>query len=372
MNLSPQVSQFFGAAALFKLLDDAQSVKNNIPMPLPAAAYQESMSNRPVGTQVTYYRKTGNRSSARSIAPGSPSRAIEKLPGSSLITETGLVAAEHWSVSPDMIYGLNTGQPWFVERATNEINRNAANARNRLEFFKADQIHSAFAKGAIWTDGDGKILDSASGATNTIDFGVPTGNKLTTGGAGSTYAIGNWSSASTDLGTAVRKLRQAAIKASGYDLNTVYYGVNIPRYLAENTTLAKYSYASSLNEAVANKNEIPSGVLGLNWVPVYQAFSGSTGSQWFDDNFIAFAPGIGADWYELIPLGQVVPSVGVADGLVTGGSNDAASAAAVTVQYGMYSYAYHKTDPYQLRIVNGAGYMPVIKAPTGYYFGQCG
>ncbi|MFA7238255.1 MAG: hypothetical protein WC058_15455 [Phycisphaeraceae bacterium] len=45
------------------------------------------------------------------------------------------------------------------------------------------------------------------------DFGIPTGNKLTTAGAGSTSAIGDWATAPTDLGLAIRTLKQAALKA---------------------------------------------------------------------------------------------------------------------------------------------------------------
>jgi|GEM_PF-5363395 len=367
MNLAPQTAQFFSPAALFKLLADAQDVKTVIPMPLPPGAYTDSATDRPIGTQVVYARHTGNRASARAIAPGSPSRAIGTLPGTQMISETGLVASEHYTVSPEHIMGLNSNMPWFVQRATIEVNRNAINARSRLDFFKADQVHSSFAKGAIWTDGDGKILDSSSGAVNTIDFGVPTGNKLTTAGAGSTYAIGDWSSASTDLGLAIRTLKQAALKASGYLPDTIYYGINIPKWVAQNTTVKAYSFNALLNEAVATKNEIPNGVLGMNWIPVYNAFSGSTGTNWFGDNFLAFAPPITTDWYDLIPLGQQVPNTGIADGLVTSSEQDAA----MHIQWGMYSYAYHKTDPYQLRVVNGIGCMPVIKAPKAYFFGVC-
>jgi hypothetical protein len=379
MNLTPHVQEFFSSASLYKLLSEASAVITGTPEVLPAAWTTPSTTIRPVGTQVGYYSATGNRQAARGNAVGSPSRAVTNLPGREFRTVTGFVSNEHFSVDYNLLVGMNAGLPWFAEQATRQLQFDMTQFMSRQSIRNNDCVYGVLRSGKIIEDADGTIIsqaafDALSGGDQakcrTVDMSAGAANTLTTNGSGGTYNIGTWSNTSFDISGALRKLRQTSIQRNNYRLADIYYGVNIPSYLSTNSTLKDYfkERPASL-ENILQQNEIPNGTLGFNWIPVYEAYTGTNQAAWFEDNFIAVAPPVSTQWYEYVPLGNLVPRVGIANGLVAG-STDAASMG-VEVKWGRYSYAYHTTDPIGLKIVVGDGVLPVVKVPGVVYRGVC-
>lgn len=377
MNLSPTLAQFFSPAGILSLLKPAEAVKRGTPRVLPAAFYEQGNADpaNPVGTQVGFYRTTNNRDAARLSNQGDPSRAVS-VPGASFITMTGIGGKENFDITPSTLAALESPIQYQKQMAVMEVSRNINNFYSRFTEMRTQAIHSVLALGAIYANEAGQILASSSGAKFTLSYGVPTANQLTTNGSGSTYNIGDWSSASTDIGAAIRAIVRANLLATGYTLTTINYGINLPGYLAKNTVLSEYfKRNNAVRDAIAIDNEIPEGFLGMKWNPVWKAArtaGDNTALAQFGDTFLSFSPDPSPEWYEVIPCGTPVPANGVASGLITGAPTEGTATANMDIKYGFYSYGHHLIDPYTVRVVAGDYFLPALKVPTTYYYGVCG
>lgn len=376
MNLSPTLAQFFSPAGLLSLLKPAEGVKRGTPRVLPAAFYEQGNADpaNPVGTQVGYYRSTNNRDAAKLSNPGDPSRAVS-VPGSSFITVTGIGGKENHDITPSTLAALESPIQFQKQLAVMEVGRNINNFYSRFTELRTQAVHSLFSLSAIYADSSGQLLSSSSGAVTSLTYGWSTANQLTTAGAASTYAIGDWSSASTDIGAYIRGIIIANLRSTGYPLTTIYYGSSVPGYLAKNTVLSEYfKRNNTVRDAIALDNEIPEGFLGMKWVPVWKAFrtaGDNTGAEQFGASYLAFTPDPSPDWYELIPCGTVVPSNGVAAGLITGAPTEGTATANMEIKHGFFTYGHHLIDPYTVRVVAGDYFLPALKVPGTFYRGVC-
>lgn len=374
MNLSPTLAQFFSPAGLMTLIKPAEAVKRGTKRVLPADFYEQGSPDyqNPVGTQVGFYRSTNNRDAARLSGQGDPSRAVS-LPGTAFITTAGLGGKENYDVLPQMLAALESPIPFQRQQAVMELGRNIQNFYSRFTELRTQAVHSLFANGKIWADTNGALQQSSSSAKYTFDPSIPSTNGITVS-TGSTTQIGDWSSASTDIGLKIRTLVQANLLATGYRLTTIYYGLKIPGYLAANTTLQQYFKLNpGFNAKVTLENTIPDGFLGMKWVPVWEAGSSSsnTVSAQFGDNYLAFTPDASGDWWEMIPCGTVVPANGVAQGLVSGAPTETSATANMEIKYGYFNYGSHILDPYTVRVIAGDYFLPALKVPSTFYFGIC-
>ncbi len=363
------LKDFFAGAAMTRLMN-SPAIKSEIPSPLPAALYRRS-GNGPVGLEVTWDEVRGHRQLAQLVNQNSPSRSVQ-LPGVTKRYATGLGAKENFTLKIDLLQALKSDVPMVREGARREVVRQLRDFRQRFDNLRVSLVHSVFALGAIYADKDGNVLHSSSGAATppSVDFNVPTGNKLTHDGAGSTYNIGDWSNASTNIAAACRTIRNANLKANSYQLTTVMYGQNVPDYLATNTMLKDYfKEHPAVRQSMVTDNVIPDGTLGFNWKPVETAFfadATGTAREWFGGDYLAFTPDISTDWYENFPCGTLYPI-----GTASPGMSLDQMIALCGVAYGYFSYAEMSTDPLVAKIIAGDYGLPVIKVPGTYYFGRC-
>jgi hypothetical protein len=358
---------FFAGQRLTQVAQSA-AIRRGVPRMLPASLFAPSAS-KPSNDQVEYIQYSGNRQGAQIVSRLSPSKA-QNMPGATRKTATAVNVKEKLPIDVTLIDALKSTNLMIAENARRELVKRMADFDVRAEITRTNVVTSSFAKGKIWVDVNGNVLPTSSGAVITIDHGVPTANLLTLGGAGSTYNIGDWSSAATDIGAALRGLRKANVKANNYVLTTILYGELVPSYLAKNTTLKEYFARNAMfRDNIVQNNEIPNGTLGFNWAPVnlsYMVDANGAAQEWFPTNFLGVMPDVADDWYEFVEGGNLYP-VGVA---APGMSIDQ-MIGLVSVANGKYSYAEMTTDPISVNQIVGDSFLSLIKVPGTYYFGTC-
>jgi hypothetical protein len=358
---------FFAGQRLTEVAQSA-AIRRGVPRTLPAELFTPSAS-KPSTDQVEYIQYSGNRQGAQLVARLSPAKA-QNMPGATRKYATALNTKEKLTVDVTFLDALKSSNPMIQQNARREIVKRMADFSVRAEITRTNIVTSIFATGKIWADKDGNVLPSSSGATLTIDFGVPTGNQLTKDGSGSTYNIGDWSSAATDIRGAVKGLRKANIKANNYPLTTILYGQNVPQYLAANTTLQQYfARQQAFRDAISMTGEIADGTLGFKWRPVelsYMVDAAGAPQEWFGANFLGVMPDVSDDWYEFVEGGNLVPR-----GIASPGMSIDDMIGMVDVVNGRYSYAEMTTDPVSVNQIIGDSAIGILKVPGTYYFGVC-
>jgi hypothetical protein len=368
------LQQFFSGVLLTELVR-SEAVKSGIPDVLPAQTRTTRSGQNPVGTQVQWHEITGNRKTALQVAMNSPAKAVD-TPGVTRRFATAIGTKEELVIDHELIQALMSNIPLYQERAKQELVNRVRQFRTRADNLEIAARASVFANGAIYFDKSGNLLPTSTGSFAPLSpaFNVPTANKLTKDGAGSTYNIGDWSSASTDIFGNLRTLRNANIKANGYQLNTILYGQSVPSYILQNTTAKAYlQFNPAYNNTLMTTNEIPNGFAGWNWAPVSSMFfddQNGTTQAWFSDKYLGVMPTFTTDWYDYFECGALVPRNVVSAGWVPNLDN---LNALLDIVYGLWSYGEFcaTSGVVALKQYVGHHFLPVVKVPGTFYYGTC-
>ncbi len=364
---------YLAGDALTKLAQ-AYAVKPGLPRPLPQAFYTPGPS-KPVGTAVSYDSVNGSRESAKVTNPDSPSQVAQGI-----TTDRKRVVAigsrEHYVIGLDLIQALQYPGDLVRMNAMQELQRQLKAFVDRFVNIRTNAVHAAILKGAIYIGSDGSIQTSSSSPVRTIDYSGAAGTILTTDGSNSSFNIGDWATASTDIITNVKRLKQYMSKTYGYTMKTCYYGVDVPNYLAKNTVFKEYlSRFPMFRDSLSSTGEIPNGVLGLNWVPVDLATSVSSGTatSWASDDYIGFSPDPeDTGWFEYYECQLPCPTGIVSDRAIQDAMLSPDSlGAAFPLKSGVHSYTIYSADPISAKLVVSDFALPVIKAPNAFARGLC-
>lgn len=372
--MADQTFNDFFAGQRMTQLAAAAAVKGGVPRVLPAELYTPGPT-KPYDDKVQFASVTWNRSGATVVNRGSPPRQVN-FGQTDWKFATILNMAEEMPIDFQFMQSLVSDFAPVRENAQLELNRRMIGFNQRFETTRTQIVNSLFANGKVWIGGDGQVLASSTGAAITMDPGVPTGNKITKNGSGSTYNIGDWSANTTDIQGALRTIQNANVQANGYVLENIIYGTLLPSYLAANTALQPYfSRNPGERDYLLANNEIPPRFLGFNWTPArlsYSVDAKGVVTQTFPDKFIGIYPGVSSDWYEFVEGGTQVP-VGIAGGTqVMGDVSMQQMMAAFKIAYGKYGYGVIKAYPtVGQSFVQGDCCGPVLKTPGTYYFGTC-
>ena len=337
----------------------------------------------------TYFRVLGTRTTARAVARNSPSVArqmknVEEVP------YKAISVAENLNIPMDKFQHLFSPESSSIAdivldtRGKQEIGRQVREAKKNLQNLRVMAVASVLAYGAIYFDGYGNLLPSATGARTTVSFQVPSGNTGQLNCSGGVYGGGNilnagWQDIGTDIASQIIQLKIAAEILTGFPLKHAFYGSAVPKYLTQNTTLSNY-FVRSITEsdgaprgaAPANQQylrtaDIPSPLLGLEWHPVYTTFyedQNGNPQQIFSPGAVVFTPEVDSDWWGWIEGTLLIPgSTIIADGqdsLIDGASQ----------MSGIWGYAKEMDDPFAIKIVYGDTFLPIIKAPKAVFIGQ--
>ena len=355
--MSKPLQQILGGANMTGVI---QSVKSGLPNLLPAGF--TTPTRKVVGNTARYRKVDGNRELARLVQYGAPAALV----GRRGVTETAvslLHSFESIQHDPLVLQNLTRLDSEELQAlAVDEIDRQSMEFKRRFENLRLCAIYSALSDGKLWFDAGGNLLFTSAGAAVTVDYGVPAGNRDQLGGI-----IGaSWGVAGTDLIGDVQAIKKAALQTTGYPLAHAFYGANVPGYLANNTAAKAYITGTpALATQSYTSGEIPAGFAGLKWHPVYAAFGvdgAGTVTEFFGADTVVFTPEPSPDWWELIEGSYLVPtSIGKIS------EDPASSAASLSMQFGMFSYAKVTDNPVTVEHFAGDTFLPVLKVPAAVY-----
>lgn len=338
-----------------------QGVKTGIPDNLPPAFMRTKRSV--LADQGRYTRVTGTRQTARQNQYGSPARN-RALRDISNVDVKLISSYESVSMDPQLLQTLRNYDNYDIQSmGIQEVDRQTAQFRQLFDNLDLSCIYSMLANGKIWFDGEGNLLPTSSGAVVTVNFQMNANNQNQLNG----IVTASWANANTDIPLQLRNLKVRAAELTGYPLKYAFYGVNIPSYLTSNNYVQEYlsrnvSFAQKWLEAA----DVPDGLFGLTWVPVYTSFyedQNGTNQTFFGGDTVVFTPEINADVYELLEGTTTIPTTFNA-------TADLASSLDTLKQVtGMYSYGMVNFNPVGITMYGGNVSLPVMKVPDAYY--QC-
>jgi hypothetical protein len=374
--MATQTFNDFFAGVRMTLLAAAAQAKDPAPRILPDAFYTPGPT-KPYNDQVQFSSVTWSRTGALVIGRNSPPRAVN-LGNDVYKFATIFNMKEEMDLDIQFLEALFSNNQLISDGANMKLNDRMIQFNRRTNITRNNMVHSLFANGKVWIGTDGQVLASSSGAQITFDPGVPTGNLITKDGAGGTFNIGDWSSATTDIGARLRVLQETMTRAGSPIPDTILYGTQIPSYLALNNTIKNF-YGNNMaltdgqRTAIAATGAIPNGFLGFNWQPVRLSFlekADGTVTATFPTNYVGLIPQPDPSWYEAIEGGTLTPAGVGGDVNVNAGGTFNSMMNNIRLAYGKYAYGVAKTHPVvQFSMVQGDVFGPVLKNPNAISFG---
>lgn len=362
------LNDFLSGILLTRLADSA-TIARGIPDFLPAE-YATVSAEKPPTMEVQWDAFNGNRRTATIINANSPSIRRER-PGVTRKQATALGSRQHIVMDHARLIALKSDQPVFAAAAQRQMIRDMENFRSEFDTLRIQLRYSALANGEIWYDTNGQILTSATGAYNTVDFGIPATNVLTHTqnypNVTPTVEVGDWSNAATDIPGSLRALKDSSIFTSNYEVTTLLYGVNVPSYLQNNTNVQNYLSRNPRysQKGVLEDNEIPPGLFGFKWVPMHKAYNVSNSgaiTQWWGGDTVVAVPDVEPNWYEYIEAGSLVPN-----GIASPNMDLSQLIDLCTIKNGRFSYSELSTDPIFAKVIMGDYTLPIIKNGLVYF-----
>lgn len=331
-----------------------QQIRSGLPNVLPAGFL--TTHQRVVGRSVAFDKVSGQRAFATTTQYGAPARDVTQL-GRTRAAAGMIHAFESIHHDPLILQNLMRQDSDAIQAlAVDEVLRQTREFLVRFANLRLGAVYSMLANGKIWLDADGRLLFSSSGAAETIDFGVPTGQTGQIGGA----INASWATASTDIVGQVQAIKKLAVQTTGFPLAHAFYGQNIVKHLLANDQAPELIQGNpELATAFFTAGEIPRGFCGLQWHPVYQAAGLNPAGQmadFFGPNTVVFTPEPSVDWYDLAEGSYLTPgSLGEVSG-------DAGGAARSLEQvFGMFSYAKVTDNPATIQHFAGDTFLPLLK-----------
>ena len=336
-----------------------QNPAGGVPNLLPPQFTQRGRTVQ--GKSATWFEVAGNRQTATLVQKGSPS-VRRSLKGVAERSATMLHTHEHIIHDSEVLLQLkNYDNPMVQDFGAQTIATETAQAGFYVDNLLTSSVYSILAKGAIYFDGSGNLLPTSSGAVTTVDFSVPANNQNQINGIIGT----TWATSTVDVLGDIQAIKDVAMRTTGYPLAYAFYGADILGYLVKNDAVKELLKTRVDLAGGFMQGSIPNGFMGLNWVPVQQAFyndSSATNQTWFAGDQITFTPAPSADWWEVFQGTHAIPtSIGnIASDAMAAASN-------VAVVGGKFSYAKVIDDPVGIEHHYGDTVLPTLKVPGAIY-----
>lgn len=340
---------------------------NGLPKVLPDGFY--NVTDTTTGNIASYTKIPGERTLSKRVEYGAPSiRRDQNDIASQPVTLVHTF--EHITFSPSVLMNLRAYDDYRrQDMGRQEIARQTLMESTRIQNLRTAAITLALSKGQLWFDKDGNVLPSSSGATLTVNFNVPSGNQnqLDVFGTGAIINA-SWATATTDIPGHIRKIKKAAIKLTGYPLRYAFYGEDVPGYMTTNNFVKDYLARNpTRQDAFLASADLPDGLFGLTWVPVYTSFwidSSAAFQDSFQSDNVIFTPEPSPDWWGMIEGTYPVPTT-----LNVAGEGAAAADNVKEVQ-GMFGYGQVISDPVGIKCMYGDNFLPVIKNGKAVFLGD--
>lgn len=341
--------------------ESIQKTESGIPNPLPPVF--TNLKEDVMGDRTTYLTFYGQRSTAKRVEYGSPSK-VRTLKQVGEQTVALLHFAEHIKFRQELqnLIIRNPNSLDVQRMAQQEIARHTRDFKTLFDNTRIACMMSMLANGKIWIDSSGNILPSSSGTSTTIDFGIPAGNQNQVSGI-----IGaSWATTTTAIIQHIEDIKVKARRATGRELKHAFYGQNIANYIFTNATMKSYwGFNSSIyGQFQSSPGSVPNGFAGLQWHPMASGFyddSTDTTQGFFGVDQVTFTPEIDRNVYTLFEGSMAVPKAfGISPTALDGMGN-------FETVYGMGGYAVPEVDPVGIKQVNFDTFLPMWKVPNDMY-----
>ena len=360
--MAKSLLQILGYVPLTGLI---QATTSGLPSPIPESFFTTKGST--VGNVGRYTQVNGTRKTARLVQYGAPAMRRQLKDVASKDVKL-LHTFEEIQIDMTVMQLLrNYTNPQLQARGEDEIIRQVKEFRQLFDNLRTAATLQALATGFVYFDGDGNLLPSSSGAKVTIDYGMnATTNKGQLQDAGGNTIITSWATASNDIPGMVRTIRKTAARRTGYKLKYALYGENIPSYLAKNDYVKDWFTRHPDKRAqYLDTGELPDGLMGLTWVPAYEAFyedANATNRDIWTNDTVVFTPEPSRDWWEIMEGTFPVPTT------INLTADAVAAAGTFKDVQGMFGYGLPCTNPPgAFNGYMGDTFLPIIKVPDAVY-----
>ncbi len=302
------------------LTDTVMLTKPGIPNPMPEKLFTTTVDIP--GDKAQYINLYGTRQVAkRRPFTGGPNVQQPKAP----LSQTSV---RLFSIGTQQVFDQELTQqlrefaeytPQF-KYAVSLIEYQGEQFRQTFENTRIACVGMSLSQGKVWWDANNNLLTSATNAVNTFDQGIPTANTGTVTDVNSPGGIvvsSPWSLRTTDLITQINTIKKLSEqRGGGYPIKYALYGQNIAGYISQNDLVnSLFPFDTEQRHALTKEGRIPNGFLGLEWIPVQNAFwqapseDGTTGAynEIFRQDYVTFMPEISRQTYAMFQGTTLVP-----------------------------------------------------------------
>lgn len=335
-----------------------------IPNPLPDSFFK--VTQKTIKDRGRYVQYTGERRTAQLVKYGAASRAADLRD----VKERDIKLLHTFmsqKLDPFVLKYLRSPDSYELDTGLQELKRQIRQFAFRFQNTRVASVAQVLRTGYLYWDGDGNLLPTSSGAVDSHNFQLPANNQNQLNG----IITASWALNSTDIPLQLRNLKKRAARTTGYPLKYAFYGENVPSYMTQNDYVLDYLARNpKWNEKYleSSHGEIPDGLFGLTWIPVYEMFyedsAGTNQDLWSGDS-IVFTPDVTEEWWGMMEGSYEVPrSIDIAS------SAEAAFRNLDTV-YGMFGYSVPVHDPVTITAYSGDTFCPLLTNPNVVYSADC-
>ena len=246
------------------------------------------------------------------------------------------------------------------KRAEAKIARINGEQGMKLGNFRTTATYSALWNAKIWSDSNGRLLPSASGAARTASFQRSASHENQLGG----LISATWATATNSILTMIKNIQEHAIgpEGSGLPLVNVIYGSDIPGLLQTNNSTKDLV----INNAIANEATLRGSVPnigGMNWIaagPSGYIDSSGTAQNIFPSNGVLFLPASDTGFMKL-KLGTYA----ISTTSEAGSPQDVVNSSEIVE--GQFSRAFGKNDAVEIKMAYGTTELPALEIPDATY-----
>lgn len=296
-----KLEDIIGSAPLSELV---KKVDGGVPDPFPPAFTGPAVTSNVVCDAGRFPVLRDTRKTSRQVHYGSA--AVRRQQKDVGMQDVKLLHTfEEQVFDPNLIDRLRN--PLTQQIGLDVLKENVADFKRLFDNLRVMAKISMFALGAIYFDSSGNFLYSSSGASLTADPNIPAGNKTDVGGI-----IGApWSTSSTNIPLHIVKMKKKYRQDTGKELKYAFYGQNVASNMAINTYVKDFlSHNPVLGAAWAMTGEIPDGLFGLTWIPVYNSFfedADGTIREIFDGDLVSLCAEPDRSWWRFFQGSYRVP-----------------------------------------------------------------
>lgn len=340
---------------------DPQSVMEETrKIPLASSAGNGSVERYPTDT-VEYIVMNRQKDPLPLNKKGSPARMVSptglqsrRITMSYMFNKIGLTARA--------LQALRDPSNWLLQQmGREEVRRQATDFAIKHAVAKQVYLSKVMVDGIVYLDDNGEILESSSGATTTIDSGVPAGHKaqLNYDGSGNLITAA-WDVAGTDIMRQLDNLRFAADVENVEPPKHIWLNGQSKFWIRANTEIKSYfSGVERLDQALMGDSFELNDYVFHFYSGTYTAADG-TDKPYIPTNKAIITPDLGPWFLNAIGMEILPTSIGVY------GSLDESLNSLVEV-YGQFGYSRLNENPVELQVYLGDNFQYLFRNPKSVW-----